>query len=66
MAKRTPNLKDWTIRARVTHTSTVTVRARTQEEALAKFNACEWVEETVVETTDWAAEGSPTSEEDDS
>jgi len=54
--------KQFSIRARITFSSTVTVEAKTVEEAKEKFEKRDWIDEQRDETLDWEAEGEPREE----
>lgn len=57
MSSRTT--KQFTIHAKVVRNITVTVEARTVEEARQKFDSMDWVDEQHGETTDWEMDGEP-------
>jgi hypothetical protein len=56
-------MTQWIIRAHIKRTSDVLVEADTPEEAKAKFEAFDWVDEFPGETLDWHATRAPELDE---
>lgn len=54
-------VQQWEVPVSVTRHVTVTVEAKTSAEATAKAEGREWVHESMGETVDWDAIGSPTA-----